>query len=243
MKILVHGASGHMGRILCAMIEQSEDLTLAGRVDAFGEDTLKSLDDFTGDADCVIDFSHHSLTEALTRWAVRRGMPLVVATTGQTREERSAIQAASGQIPVFFSANMSPAIAMLSEMAKQAARMFPEADIEIIEKHHHRKIDVPSGTALMLARGLQEVRDDATLLIGRHENGRRAPKEIGIHSVRLGNEVGTHKIIVATETETITLKHQAHDRALFASGALKAARFLRGKGAGLYDMQALVNEE
>jgi len=242
MKILVNGAAGHMGRILCGLIEKDAAFELAGRVDAFGEDTLKSLDDFEGQADCLIDFSHHSQTEALTVWAVSHEVPLVVATTGQTDEERAAIARAAERIPVFFSANMSPAIAMLAEMAKTAARVFPEADIELVEAHHHRKVDVPSGTALMLANSLKQAREDAVLNIGRHENGRRDPKEIGIHSLRMGNEVGMHEIIIATDTETVTLKHQAHDRALFASGALKAAKFLAGRPVGLYDMQALVNE-
>ena len=243
MNILVHGAAGHMGRVLCGMVEQSDDMTLAGRVDATGADgTLCSLDLFDGEADCLIDFSHHSATAHMLDWAQAHAMPVVLATTGHTEAERARIQQAAASIPVFFSANMSPAVALLASLARQAARMFPEADIEIVEAHHNRKVDVPSGTALMLADALKHERPAAELHVGRHENGKRSPREIGIHSLRMGNEVGTHEIILATANETIRLTHQAHDRALFAAGALKAARFLAGKPAGLYDMQALLNE-
>ena len=138
---------------------------------------------------------------------------------------------------------MSPAIAMLADMAAQAAKLFPDADIEIIEKHHNRKVDVPSGTALLLARSIQGARQDSTLLIGRHENGKRSPKEIGIHSLRMGNEVGTHEIIISTNTQTITLKHEAEDRALFAEGALVAAEFIARQPAGVYAMQDMLDSK
>jgi len=130
---------------------------------------------------------------------------------------------------------------MLADMAAQAAQLFPDADIEIIERHHNRKVDVPSGTALLLARAMQAVREDSTLLIGRHENGKRTKKEIGIHSLRMGNEVGTHEIIISTGTQTITLKHEAEDRALFAEGAITAARFIAAQSAGVYAMQDMLN--
>lgn len=132
---------------------------------------------------------------------------------------------------------MSLGVAVLAQLAEKAAAMFPEADIEIVEKHHNQKLDVPSGTALLLAKRIQKVCTDSVLLIGRHENGKRTKKEIGIHSLRLGNEVGTHEIIITTGNETITLKHEAESRALFAEGALTAAAFLCGMEAGLYNMQ------
>ena len=165
----------------------------------------------------------------------------MIATTGQTDYERAAIAEAGKQIPVFFSANMSPAIAMLADMAAHAAAMFPDADIEIVERHHNRKVDVPSGTALLLARAIQGALPGSTLLVGRHENGRRQKREISIHSLRMGNEVGTHEIIIATGTQTITLKHEAEDRALFAEGALAAAEFIVRQPAGLYAMQDLID--
>jgi len=242
MRIVLHGAAGHMGRIVRRLIEDNPAMELAAAVDESGaQGCLPSLDDFSGDADCMIDFSHHSATEALVNWACARKMPLVIATTGQTECERDCIREAGKQIPIFFSANMSPAIAMLADMAAQAAQLFPDADIEIIERHHNRKVDVPSGTALLLARAMQAVREDSTLLIGRHENGKRTKKEIGIHSLRMGNEVGTHEIIISTGTQTITLKHEAEDRALFAEGAITAARFIAAQSAGVYAMQDMLN--
>lgn len=244
MRIILHGAGGHMGRIVRRLIEESESMTLVAAVDASGaEGCLSSLDAFTGEADCVIDFSHHAATQTLLDYCTRRSLPLVLCTTGQTEFERAAIAEAASRIPVFFSANMSPAIAMLASMAAQAARMFPDADIEIVEKHHNRKLDVPSGTALLLARSIQSVREDSVLNIGRHENGKRTKKEIGIHSLRMGNEVGTHEIIISTGTQTITLKHEAEDRALFAEGALVAADFIVRQPAGLYAMQDMIDQQ
>lgn len=241
MRILLHGAAGHMGRIVRSLIEADENLVLAAAVDASGDgDCLKSLTDFAGEADCLIDFSHHSATQALLDYACARNLPLVIATTGQTEFERAAIAQAGARIPIFFSANMSPAIAMLADMAAQAAKLFPDADIEIVERHHNRKVDVPSGTALLLARAIQQVRTDAQLVVGRHAPGRRDRREIGIHSLRMGNEVGTHEVIIATGTQTITLRHDAEDRALFAEGALKAARFITTQPAGVYDMRAML---
>ncbi len=243
MKIILHGAGGHMGRIMRRLIEENENMTLAAAVDVSGaEGCLTSLDEYTGEADCLIDFSHHAATNAILDYCVRRNLPLVLCTTGQTDEERAAISKAGSAIPLFFSANMSPAIAMLAGMAAQAAKMFPDADIEIIEKHHNRKLDVPSGTALLLAKSIQEVREDSWLNIGRHENGKRAKKEIGVHSLRMGNEVGTHEIIISTGTQTITLKHEAEDRALFAEGAIAAAEYIVRQQAGVYAMQDMIDQ-
>lgn len=242
MRILLHGAAGHMGRIVRRLIEDRDGFELAAAVDASGADScLTLLDDFDGAADCLIDFSHHSATPALLAYACAKKLPLVIATTGQTEYERVSIAEASSKIPIFFSANMSPAVALLADMAAQAAAMFPEADVEIVECHHNRKTDVPSGTALLLANAIRAVRKSASLLVGRHENGRRKPGEIGVHSLRMGNEVGTHEVIIATGTQTITLKHQAMDRALFAEGALTAAEFIVRQGAGLYAMQDMIN--
>ena len=164
----------------------------------------------------------------------------MIATTGQTPEELDAIRAASERIPVFLSANMSIGVALLADLARKAASVFPEADIEIVECHHNQKLDVPSGTALLLARRIQEARPESTLLVGRHENGKRPRGEIGIHSLRLGSEVGTHEIIISTGSETLRLKHEAENRALFAQGALAAAGFLTGKAPGLYDMRDII---
>lgn len=244
MKILVHGAAGRMGTVLRQLIVREDSgATLAGAVShGGGEDFLSTLEEFTGQADCIIDFSNHEATKDLTAYAVAHKLPLVIATTGQTEQEMELIQSAAKTIPVFYSGNMSLGIALLTEMARMAAKVFPEADIEIVEQHHNRKLDVPSGTALMLAHAVQEVRPDAVLNVGRHENGERSHREIGIHSLRMGNTVGVHEVIVNTGTQVLTLKHEAQDRSLFAEGALSAAKFVMGQAPGLYHIENMVNE-
>lgn len=246
MRILIHGSTGRMGKILCELLHNGYNgLELTARVSP--EETADpancvytSLQEVSCEVDGVIDFSHHTAIGGLMDFCTAKNLPVVVATTGHTPEEKTIIAEAAKKIPVFFSANMSIGVALLAELAKKAASVFPEANIEIVEKHHNQKLDVPSGTALLLAHRMQEVLTDSVLLVGRHENGKRTAKEIGIHSLRLGNEVGTHEIIIATGAETITLKHEAENRSLFANGALAAAKFLEGKPAGLYSMQDII---
>ena len=144
-------------------------------------------------------------------------------------------------IPIFHSANMSLGIALLVELAKMTAKNFPDADIEIIEKHHNRKLDAPSGTALLLANEIREVRSNARFVYGRSGQAKRTPEEIGIHAIRMGNIIGEHEVIVGTDTQTITLKHEAHSRSLFAEGAIAAAEFLIKQPAGMYDMKSMVS--
>ena len=242
MNIILNGANGRMGRILAETIEAGDAHRIAARVDwsyAAG-DGYSALAQYEGEADAVIDFSNHAATAQVLEYCRERNLPVVIATTGQTETELALIEDAAKHIPVFLSANMSIGVALLADLAKKAAAVFPEADIEIIERHHNQKLDVPSGTALLLARRIQEARPEATLLVGRHENGKRTKDEIGIHSLRYGGEVGTHEIVVAAGAETITLKHEAEDRSLFARGALAAAEFLAGRGPGLYDMRSII---
>ena len=246
MKILVHGAGGHMGQVVCRMAESGKcGARLMAQVSPEfssnpANDVYTTLNEFEDNVDVVGDFSNHNSTPALLDYCIARKFPVVIATTGQTEAEKEMIKEAAKQIPVFFSANMSVGIAVLANIARKAAKVFPDADIEIIERHHNRKMDVPSGTALLLADAIHEARTDAEFVIGRHENGRRRHQEIGIHSLRLGNEVGTHEIIITNGNETITLKHEAESRELFAEGALKAAAFLCGKEPGLYTMKDLL---
>ena len=185
----------------------------------------ENIADFPGKADVIVDFSHHSALSSLLAYAKATKTPLVVATTGHTDEELALMNEAASEVAIFHSGNFSIGINLIINLAKQAARTLgADFDIEIVEKHHNQKLDVPSGTALLLAHRMQEVLTDSVLLVGRHENGKRTAKEIGIHSLRLGNEVGTHEIIIATGSETITLKHEAENRSLFANGALAAAK-------------------
>lgn len=237
MNIIINGVSGRMGGILAGLITAPD----SGHVLLAGADGHTPLPDAAPGADCVIDFSSPAATEAVTSWCAARHIPLVVATTGQTPADMALLHRAAEAIPLFYSANMSLGVAVLASLARQAAAMFPQADIEIVERHHNRKVDVPSGTALLLASAITEARPEAEPVIGRRENGRRRPQEIGIHSLRYGNEVGTHEIIISDGSETLTLKHEAEDRALFARGALAAAGYLvRQTAPGLYTMAGLV---
>lgn len=245
MRIIVNGAAGRMGTVLRGMIQEGLlNSSLAAAVDTFApsDEILPSLDAFTGAADCLIDFSNPAGTKELLDYAVSRKLPLVLSTTGHTDEQLAMITAASTSIPIFHSGNMSLGIAVLMQLARNAAKMFPDADIEIVEQHHNQKLDVPSGTALMLGKAVQEARPESKLLVGRHANGKRTKEEIGIHSLRMGNTVGIHEVIINTGTQIISLKHEAQTRALFAEGALSAAAFLIGKAPGLYDMKSIVTE-
>ena len=248
MKILICGVGGRMGREVARLaLDGMRGATPVAGFDLLPVDTREfpTYTEWSAVAetpDCIIDFSHHAGTAAMLEYAVEKQIPVVLATTGHTEEETEEIRRASEVIPIFHSANMSLGIALLVELAKTAAKAFPEADIEIVEKHHNRKLDAPSGTALLLARELQEVREDATLVCGRSGQAKREKNEIGIHAIRMGNIVGEHEVIIGTDTQTVTLKHEAHSRALFAEGAIAAADFLIGKSAGLYDMKRMIEE-
>jgi len=238
MKIIINGAGGHMGREICRLATEGyRDSSLAAKVDKMGgEGMLSSVNDFSGEADVIIDFSHHTAAPEVAEYAAKRGIALVMATTGHTDEELAAINNAAKSVPVFMSANMSLGVALLAELAKKTAEVFPDADIEIIEKHHNRKLDAPSGTALMIARAIETVRKGCKFIYGRCGQQKREKGEIGIHAIRGGNIVGEHEVIVCTETQIITLKHEAQSRSLFAEGAMAAAAFICGKSAGFYDM-------
>ncbi len=245
MKVIMNGALGKMGRQIWSLLEEGKNGTeIACGVDigADGSDSriVGSLSDFEGEANIIIDFSHHACTGDLLAYAEKRNLPCIIATTGHTAEELEMIRAASEKIPVFHSGNFSLGIAVLCDFARRAAAIMPGANIEIVEKHHNQKLDAPSGTALMLANEIKEARENATFVCGRYGHGKRTENEIGIHALRLGGVIGEHEVILATPTETITLKHEAHTRALFADGALVAAGFLVGKPAGLYTMKDIV---
>ena len=246
MRLIVTACTGHMGAIVCDLIEQGfENHTLAAKTSRQCEENgvdrcYRTVNDFDGEADCLVDFSNHEAIGEILDYCVRRNLPAVIATTGFTEEEMALIHEASKKIPLFQSANMSVGIALLRKLAKQTAAMFPDADIEIVEKHHNRKLDAPSGTALLLADSIAEVRENAVFVEGRSGHAKRMPEEIGIHAIRIGNEVGTHEILFGNGNETITLKHEAENRALFAQGALKAASFLEGKEPGFYNMDDMV---
>lgn len=242
MRVIINGACGRMGVEVEKLLLASEKHEIAAKIDKFGtgSDVLSDINDFSGEADVIIDFSNHLATEELMAYAANRKIPVVVSTTGHTDEELEMINEAAKQVAVFHSANMSLGVALLCELAVKTASLMPEADIEIVETHHNRKLDAPSGTALMIARAIKTVRDNALFKLGRAGNAKREKEEIGIHAVRRGNIVGIHEVHVSTDNQTITIKHEAHSRALFAEGAVSAAEFIASKPAGLYTMNNLV---
>lgn len=245
MKVLISGINGHMGLILEKMVREDDKLTLVCGVDKSGEKKdiplFHSFDEVNVDIDIIVDFSHHSLTKELLDFCIAKNKPAVIATTGQTDDEKNLINEAAKKIPIFFAANYSVGIAVLIEAAKKVAKEMKNADIEIVETHHNRKIDAPSGTALKIANELKEVRTDAQFVCGRNGNKKREKNEIGINSIRLGNVVGVHEILISTEHECISLKHEAYDRGLFAEGAINAIKFMKEqKAAKLYGMKDML---
>ncbi len=239
MNVIVNGALGRMGQQVCRLLAESGDSAIL--VDRVGGDGVyTALSEYTGPADVVIDFSNHAGAGELADYCTARKLPLVAATTGYTPEELALLETAAETVPVFQSFNMSVGVALLARLVKQAAAVFGDADVEIVETHHNRKADAPSGTALMLADAVKSQRPDSDYVFGRSGQHKRQPNEIGIHALRVGNVVGEHEVIFGTDSQTITLKHQAHDRALFAEGALTAARFVLEQEPGFYHMDDLL---
>ena len=240
MRAILCGANGAMGKLIDAALGPE----VVGRVSIDGENNVPKTFAELGkvEADVLIDFSHHSAISDVLDYAKSIGCAAVIGTTGHTAEEKELIYAAAEEIPVFFSGNMSLGIGVLCRLAKQAAAFFPDADIEIVEVHHNRKVDAPSGTALMLFNAVKEVRPQATANCGRAGEGKRTKDEIGISALRMGNVVGIHEVHICTGTQTLTLKHEATTRAMLADGAVDAARFMTGKPIGFYNMESILNQ-
>jgi 4-hydroxy-tetrahydrodipicolinate reductase len=249
--ILLCGCLGVMGKMITEAslsTRFSDKLRICAGVDVKdgGTDSFpvfRSISDVDFPEGALIDFSHPSLLSDILGYAVRYSVPAVLATTGYTEEQKTEIRKASEKIPVFFSPNMSLGVNVLAELVKMAAEAFGEDfDVEIIEKHHNRKLDAPSGTALMLADAVTEAENRPMNRVFDRSCERRArsKNDIGIHSVRGGTIVGEHDVIFAGEDEVITISHSAGSRRIFANGALRAALFINGKPAGLYTMRDLI---
>ncbi len=236
MKIILNGALGRMGKEIESLIKKGyKDVTFAARCDQGSEipDVYTRLTDIGESADAIVDFSHHSAAEELCGYALARNIPLVIATTGQTEAEKAIITATSRAIPIFFSPNMSVGVAFLNAVVRKAAEFFSDADVEIVERHHNKKLDAPSGTAKLLAATVQSV-TGGEIFAGRKGVCPRKPGEIGISSVRGGNVNGLHEVTFYAASETFTLIHAAENRGMFAEGALTAALFIRTQKPGLY---------
>ena len=245
IKILLCGALGKMGRQVTALSRENGFEIAAGIDAAASGDSLSFplypafSDAVREQADVIIDFSRPGALKGLLDYAVSRKLPCVLCSTGYGEKENAMIREASAQIPLFVSANMSEGVYVLKKLAALAHALLPEADIELIEKHHRRKVDAPSGTAVALLKVLKN--EDTVLRCGREGNdSKRQPGEIGVHSVRGGTVCGDHEISFFLYDEEITLSHHAQSRAIFANGALRAARFLLNCAPGLYGMDDLM---
>ncbi|MCL2109738.1 MAG: 4-hydroxy-tetrahydrodipicolinate reductase [Oscillospiraceae bacterium] len=250
IRIILSGACGKMGRAVAELVSNEPDCRIVAGVDVSGATysyfpVLPKIGDVDENADVVIDFSHPSALSDTLDFCKSRQVPVVIATTGHCESQVAEIKAAKEVIPIFFTGNMSLGINLMSNLARRAAQVLGNCyDIEIIEKHHNRKVDAPSGTALMLAAALNEGRENAlSYTYDRHcVRQSREKNEMGIHSIRGGTIVGEHEIIFAGHDEILTLSHSALSREVFASGALNAALFLANKKGerGLFDMGDLV---
>ena len=238
MRAVICGANGAMGRLICDIFGDE----VVGKVSIDGENGVPKTFEELGavEADVVVDFSHHTAIASVLAYAKRIGAAAVIGTTGHTDEEKAMIYAAAEESPVFYAGNVSLGIAVLCRLVKQAASYFPDADIEIVEIHHTRKVDAPSGTAHMLFNAIKEVRPQAYENCGRAGEGKRTKDEIGVHALRMGNVVGIHEVHINTGNQTLVLKHESGSRAMLADGAVAAARFMEGKGVGLYNMESIL---
>lgn len=247
-RIILSGCNGKMGRVISQAVAERDDCVVVAGFDLQSgvKENFPVVADprqFDGNADVIVDFSNPAFLTRLLAFAVERKIPAVIATTGMNEDQIAQIKAASEQIPVFFTANMSLGVNLLLSLAKKAEAVLSDGfDVEIVEMHHSTKVDAPSGTALMLADGISEVmKNRPEYVFDRHSRREKRPKdEIGIHSVRGGTIVGEHEVIFAGKDEVLTLKHSAMSKQIFATGAINAALFITGKDPGLYDMGNLV---
>lgn len=249
VKVIMHGCNGKMGQTISSLIAADKEIEIVAGIDAVNSGkndypVFSSISECTVAADAVIDFSVAAAVDGLLDYCVEKKLPCVLCTTGLSEAQLQKVQEASKQVAVLKSANMSLGINMLLKLLKEAAKTLSPAgfDIEIVEKHHNQKLDAPSGTALALADAMNEELEEgyAYQYDRSKERRKREKQEIGIASVRGGNIVGEHEVIFAGTDEVITFKHTAYSKAVFAKGAVEAAKFLAGKEAGMYDMQDMI---
>jgi 4-hydroxy-tetrahydrodipicolinate reductase len=247
--IILRGCNGKMGQMITQIVEEDENAVIAAGVDITQSKQNKypvyhSFRQCNIKADVIIDVSAPVNIGEMLDYAIRQGIGIVLCTTGITQEDLLLIAEAANKIPILRSANMSMGINLLLKLVQEAARNLANAgyDIEIVERHHNKKVDAPSGTALALADAMNEVLgNEYSYKFDRSEDRcPRAKKEIGFASVRGGTIVGEHEVIFAGIDEVIEIKHSAYSRAVFAKGAVQAAKFLPGKAAGMYAMKDVI---
>ncbi len=248
-KVIMHGCNGRMGQMISGLCAADDEIEIVAGVDVFDEGknaypVFKSIDECDVKADAIIDFASTKAVDALLEYSKKNGTPVVVCTTGLSEDQLTHLNEVSKEVAVLRSANMSLGINTLMKLLQDAVKVLAPAgfDIEIVEKHHNQKLDAPSGTALALADSINEVMDEAySYTYDRSDRrAKRDPKEIGISAVRGGTIVGDHDVIFAGTDEVITFSHVAYSRAVFGKGAIQAAKFLNGKGAGLYTMADVI---
>ena len=248
-KVIMNGCNGKMGQNITSIVNEDPDIEIVAGVDLYDGikndyPVFKTIEDCDIAADVIIDFSNAKAVDALLCYSVDKQIPVVLCTTGLSEEQLSKVEECSKQVAILKSANMSLGINTLMELLKKAALVFAPAgyDMEIVEKHHNQKLDAPSGTAIALADSMNEALDNAyEYKYDRSQERKKRDKyEIGISAVRGGNIVGEHEVIFAGQDEVIEFKHTAYSKAVFAKGAVEAAKFLAGKPAGKYDMADVI---
>lgn len=249
VKAIMHGCNGKMGQTIAGLVAEDAEIELVAGVDAYDEGknpfpVFTNIEECDVPADVVIDFSAAPAVDGLLEYCVSRQLPCVLCTTGLSKEQLSKVEEASGKVAILKSANMSLGINILMKLLKEAASVLVPAgfDVEIVEKHHKLKVDAPSGTALALGDSIKEVLDGEYEYVydrsGRRQ--KRPQAEIGFSSVRGGTIVGDHDVIFAGTDEVITFSHSSYSKAVFGKGAVQAAKFLKGKPAGMYQMSDVI---
>ena len=249
--IIMSGCNGKMGHVITESVSLREDCEIVAGLDINQTQTsaypvVSSVSELHAQADVLIDFSHPALLPDLLAFAKEKKIPLVLCTTGYSKDEVEAIEATAQEVAVFYSGNMSLGINLMIELSKKAATVFGNSfDIEIVEKHHNQKIDAPSGTALMIADAISSVMEESPQYVYDRHSYRKArgKHEIGIHSIRGGTIVGEHEVIFAGHDELFTLTHTAQSKEIFATGAINAAVYLaKQTKPGMYNMSDLLAE-
>jgi len=248
IKILLFGCSGSMGKVISNEVLNLSDYKISAGVDnrenSFNYPVYKSILDVKEEVDVIIDFSSPESLESILNYGLKKDTALVLATTGYNQKQIDRINEASSKSSIFRTANMSYGINVVMNILKELSPLLKDFDIEIVEKHHNKKADAPSGTAIMLKDTIIEsTEDNYDLIYGRYgKSTKRSKNEIGIHAVRGGTIAGEHSVIFSGEDEVIEVNHKAQSKKLFAQGALKAAKYIIGKEEGLYNMTNLIED-
>ncbi len=249
IKVLMHGCNGKMGRIVTELVQREQEMEIVAGVDTYLEienkyPVYQNITECDIKADVVIDFSNSKAVDDLLKYCAKEKLPVVLCTTGLSEEQMEEVKETAKKTAVLKSANMSLGINLLMKLLKDASKVLATSgyDVEIVEKHHNQKVDAPSGTALALADSVNDsLGGEYSYIYDRSQTRqKRAEKEIGISAVRGGTIVGEHEVIFAGLDEVVEFKHTAYSRGVFGKGAVEAAKFLKGKPAGMYDMNDVI---